>query len=226
MRKIINQREKAPDPEILQGFKDLLQVYSPSCVVADAQERAGVMHSYITPLTNDARFVGPALTVRLEPGNQVDCLDALAVAQEGDVIVVDAAGETETSIWGGLMAGLCNMKGVVGAVVDGAIRDTDEIRDLGFFIFSKAIVPRSTHTQYSGRMEPIEINVPIQCAGVVVNPGDIVLGDEIGVTVVPLEQAAQILEKAREQADKEEQTRARIREGKSVEELLAEFGRL
>jgi regulator of RNase E activity RraA len=226
MRKIINQREKAPDPEILQGFKDLLQVYSPSCVVADAQERAGVMHSYIRPLTNDTRFVGPALTVRLEPGNQVDCLDALAVAQEGDVIVVDAAGETETSIWGGLMAGLCNMKGVAGAVVDGAIRDTDEIRDLDFFIFSKAIVPRSTHTPYSGRMEPIEINVPIQCAGVVVNPGDIVLGDEIGVTVVPLENAAEILEKAREQADKEEQTRARIREGKSVEELLAEFGRL
>jgi regulator of RNase E activity RraA len=226
MRKIINQREKAPDPEILQGFKDLLKVYSLSCVVADAQERAGVMHSYIKPLTNDTRFVGPALTVRLEPGNQVDCLDALAVAQKGDVIVVDAAGETETSIWGGLMAGLCKMKGVVGAVVDGAIRDTDEIRDQRFFIFSKAIVPRSTHSPYSGRMEPIEINVPIQCAGVIVNPGDIVLGDEIGVTVVPLEHAAEVLEKAREQADKEEQTRARIREGKSVEELLAEFGRL
>ncbi|MEJ2555092.1 MAG: RraA family protein [Anaerolineae bacterium] len=226
MRKIINQRDKAPDPEILRGFKDLLKIYSPSCVVADAQERAGVMHSYIRPLTNDTRFVGPALTVRLEPGNQVDCLDALAVAQEGDVIVVDAAGETETSIWGGLMAGLCSIKGVVGAVVDGAIRDIDEIRDLRFFIFSKAIVPRSTHTPYSGRMEPIEINVPIQCAGVVVNPGDIVLGDEIGVTVVPLENAAEVLEKAREQADKEEQTRARIREGKSVEELLAEFGRL
>lgn len=226
MRKIINQRARVPDAEILQGFRDLLKVYSPSCVVADAQERAGVMHSYMKPLTSDTRFVGPALTVRLEPGNQVDCLDALSVAQEGDVIVVDAAGETETSIWGGLMAGLCKMKGVVGAVVDGAIRDTDEIRDLGFFIFSKAIVPRSTHTPYSGRMEPIEVNVPIQCAGVIVNPGDIVLGDEIGVTVVPLEHAMEVLEKAREQADKEEQTRARIREGKTVEELLAEFGRL
>lgn len=226
MRKIINQRERAPAPEILQGFKELLKVYSPSCVIADAQERAGVMHSYIKPLTNDTRFVGSALTVRLEPGNQVDCLDALSVAQEGDVIVVDAAGETETSIWGGLMAGLCKMKGVVGAVVDGAIRDTDEIRDLGFFIFSKAIVPRSTHSPYSGRMEPIEINVPIQCAGVLVNPGDVVIGDEIGVTVVSLEHAAEVLEKACEQAEKEEETRVRIREGKSVEELLAEFGRL
>ncbi|MEJ2709501.1 MAG: hypothetical protein P8074_17960 [Anaerolineales bacterium] len=226
MRKIINERQRQPDPEILKGFQELLKVYSPSCVIADAQERAGVMRSYITPLTNDTRFAGPALTVRLEPGNQVDCLDALSVAGEGDVIVVDAAGETETSIWGGLMAGLCQMKGVVGAVVDGAIRDTDEIRDLNFFIFSKAIVPRSTHTPYSGRMEPIEVNVPIQCAGVIVQPGDIVIGDEVGVTVVPLESAAQVLEKAREQADKEEQTRAKIREGKTVEELLAEFGRL
>jgi regulator of RNase E activity RraA len=226
MRKIINPREKMPDPEILQGFKDLLRIYSPSCVVADAQERAGVMRSYMRPLLPDRRFVGVALTVRLEPGNQVDCLDALSVAQEGDVIVVDAAGETETSIWGGLMSGLCLMKGVVGAVVDGSIRDTDEIRDQGFPIFSKAVVPRSTHTPYSGRMEPIEINVPIQCAGVLVNPGDLVLGDEIGVAVVPLENAAKVLEAACGLAEKEELTRAKIREGKTVEELLAEFGRL
>lgn len=226
MRKIVNQRHKTPDPQVLSGYKDLLKVYSPSCVVADAQERAGVMRAYMRPLTNETRFVGPALTVRLEPGNQVDCLDALSVTQAGDVIVVDAAGETETSIWGGLMAGLCQMKGVVGAVVDGGIRDTDEIRDLGFFIFAKAIVPRSTHSPYSGRMEPIEVNVPIQCAGVIVRPGDLVLGDEIGVVVIPLENSAETLEKAREQAEKEELTRAKIREGKTVEELLAEFGRL
>jgi 3-hexulose-6-phosphate synthase/6-phospho-3-hexuloisomerase len=226
MRKIINTREVSPDSKVLEGFKELLTVYSPSCVVADAQERAGVMRSYMKPIDPKTRFAGPALTVRMEPGNQVDCLDALSVAESGDVIVVDAAGETETSIWGGLMAGLCQIKGVVGAVVDGAIRDTDETRDLGFFIFSKAIVPRSTHTPVSGRMEPIEVNVPIQCAGVIVKPGDIVIGDEVGVTVVPLEDAQAILEKSQEQAAMEEQTRARIKEGKTVEQLLEEFGRL
>lgn len=226
MRRIIMPRENTPDPAVLQGFKELLKIFSPSCVVADAQQRAGVMRSYMRPLTIETRFVGPALTVRLEPGNQVDCLDALSVAQEGDVIVVDAAGETDTSIWGGLMSGLCQMKGVVGAVVDGAIRDTDEIRAQGFFIFSKGIVPRSTHSPYSGRMDPIEINVPIQCAGVIVRPGDLVVGDEIGVTVVPLENAAEVLAAAREQAEKEEMTRAEIRKGKTVEELLAQFGRL
>lgn len=226
MRKIINKRTVQPEAEVVQGFRDLLKVYSPSCVVADSQERAGVMHSYLRPLTQSTRFVGAALTVRLEPGNQVDCLDALSVAEAGDVIVVDAAGETETSIWGGLMSGLCKMKGVVGAVIDGAMRDTDETRDLGFYVFAKAIVPRSTHTPYSGRMEPIEINVPIQCAGVLVNPGDIVLADEIGVVVIPSENGRDVLEKARAQAEKEEKTRARIREGKTVEQILAEFGRM
>lgn len=226
MGKIINKREVKPSDEILEGYKKLLEVYSPSCVVADAQERAGVMRSYMKPIDRKTKFVGPALTVRLEPGNQVDCLDALSVAEAGDVIVVDAAGETETSIWGGLMAGLCQIKGVVGAVVDGAIRDTDETRDLGFFVFSKAIVPRSTHTPVSGRMEPIEVNVPIQCAGVLVRPGDIVIGDEVGVTVVPLEAAAEVLAKAQDQAEQEEKTRARIKEGRTVEQLLDEFGRL
>jgi len=225
MRKVINQREKQPNPDILQGFKDLLKIFSPSCVVADSQERAGVMHSAIKPITHD-RFVGVALTVKLYPGDLVDCLDALKVASEGDVIVVDACGDTETSIWGGLMAGLCQQKGVVGAVVDGAIRDTDEIKALGFPICTRAIVPRSTHSPYSGRMEPIEVNVPITCGGVPVNPGDIVLADEIGVVVVPQEEAGEVLERAREQAAQEEETRKRIKEGKTVEELLSEFGRL
>ncbi|MCR4429190.1 MAG: RraA family protein [Caldiserica bacterium] len=226
MRAIINKREVTVDQGVLEGFKELLKIYSPSCVVADSQEREGVMRSYIRPLMPNTRFVGPALTVHLQPGNQVDCLDALSVAMPGDVIVVDAGGETETSIWGGLMAGLCKMKGVVGAVVDGAIRDVDEIRDLGFFIFSKAIVPRSTHSPYSGKYDPIEVNVPIQCGGVLVRPGDLILGDDIGVVVIPLENAEIVLKNAKEQARKEELTREKIRQGKTVEELLQEFGRL
>lgn len=124
------------------------------------------------------------------------------------------------------MSGLCQQKGVVGAVVDGAIRDTDEIKALGFPICAKAVVPRSTHSPYSQRMEPIEINVPITCGGVLVNPGDVILADEIGVVVVPQEEAGEILAKALEQAEKEEATRQRIKEGKTVEELLREFGRL
>ena len=224
MRRTIVSFER-PEASLVEGFRELLQRYSPSCLVSDAMERARTLRSDIRPVVG-ARFSGPALTVKLYAGDLVDCLDALKVAEPGDVIVVDAAGETETSIWGGLMAGLCLKQGVAGAVVDGAIRDIDEIRDLGFPIFSKAVVPRSTHSPYSGRLEPIEVNVTITCGGTLVAPGDIVLADEIGVVAVPKREAAGVLAAAREQADREEDTRRLIGEGKSVDELLAEFGRL
>ncbi len=214
------------DWEVVEGFRKLLPTYSISCVVADAQERSGVMHSQIKLLDRSKKFVGPALTVKLFPGDLVDPLYALSVAQAGDVIVVDARGETETSVWGGLMANLCLHKGIAGAVVDGSIRDTDEIRDLGFPIASRGIVPRSTHSPYSGRLETLEINVPITCGGVIVKPGDIIIADEIGITVVDKENAKEVLQKAQALAEQEELTRKRIREGKGIKELLEEFGRL
>ncbi len=224
MRRLINPRTEV-DPALVRGFKDLLEVYSVSCVVTDAMDRAGVMHSAIK-LRCGGKLAGPAVTVRLYPGDLVDPLEALTVAAAGDVVVVDAAGETETSVWGGLMAGLGRQRGLAGAVVDGAVRDIDEARDLGFTLYSRAVGPLASHTAFSGRREPIEVNVPIHCGGVVVSPGDIVVADEIGVVVVPLADADAVLRRAREQAEREEATRRRIREGRSVDELLAEFGRL
>jgi len=224
MRRKIESFER-PEAALVEGFKELLSRYSPSCIVSDVMERARTLRSDIRPVVG-GRFAGPALTVKLYPGDLVDCLDALNVAEPDDVIVVDACGETETSIWGGLMSALCLQRGVAGAVVDGAIRDIDEIRDLAFPIFSKAVVPRSTHSPYSGRLEPIEVNVTITCGGSLVQPGDIVLGDEIGVVAVPREEAAEVLSGAQDQAEREDETRRLIGEGKSVTELLAEFGRL
>lgn len=224
MRRIVNPRVNV-DPVIVQGFKELLSVYSVSCVVTDAMERAGVMHTAIR-LRCGGKLAGPAVTARLYPGDLVDPLEALSVAIAGDVIVVDAAGETETSVWGGLMAGLGHQRGIAGAVVDGAVRDIDEARELGFTLYSRAVGPRASHTAFSGRREPIELNVPVQCGGILVNPGDIIVADEIGVVVVPRSEAAEVLQRAREQADREEAARRRIREGKDLDELLAEFGRL
>lgn len=224
MRRTIHQAERV-HPEILDGFRGLLSCYSPSCIVSDVMERARTLHSAIKPIA-PVRFVGSALTVRLYPGDLVDCLAALNVAEPGDVIVVDAAGETETSIWGGLMAALCLKKGVVGAVVDGGIRDIDEIKDLGFPIFSRSVVPRSTHSPYSLRLEPIEVNVTITCGGSIVQAGDVILADEIGIVAVPRNEAKDVLGRALAQAEREDATRRLIAAGKSVDELLAEFGRL
>jgi 3-hexulose-6-phosphate synthase/6-phospho-3-hexuloisomerase len=212
--------------EMVEKFSAMRNVLSLSCVVADAQERDNVMNSYMKMRTINKKIIGPALTVKLDTGDLVDCLDIFLVAKPGDVIVVDAFGETETSIWGGLMSGLCKAAGIEGAIVDGAIRDTDESKMLEFPVVSKSVVPRSTHSPNSQRMEPIRINTPIVCAGVIVKPGDLIIADEIGVTVVQQENWEEVYIKAKQQAEREEETRAEILKGKTIDELLQKFGRL
>ena len=224
MTQIINDF-KRPHKALFEQYQEVAKCYSASCVFADVQRRRGVMHSSLKPISNDT-LVGPALTVKLSPGDLQDCLKALPVAQNGDVIVVDTGGDTETSIWGGLMGGLCLQKGVKGAIVDGAVRDIDELRDLGFFLFSRSVTARGTHTMYSKRMDELDINVPIQCGGVVVNPGDMIVADENGIAVVSNTELESVLKLAKEQAEREEATRKAIAAGKTVDELLEEFGRL
>jgi regulator of RNase E activity RraA len=148
------------------------------------------------------------------------------MAQPGDVIVVDAGGDVNTSVCGGLMGGLAQNRGIRAMIVDGAGRDTDELQDIGWPIWTRAITPRGTHTMFSGRKEELSINVPIACGGVVVNPGDFIVADLMGVVVIPLERADEVVRLAKEQADREEATRAWVKKGKTVEDLLAEFGRI
>jgi len=225
MKRITNAHVKV-NQEIIDKFRAMEDVWSLSCVVGDAQERDNVMHSSIKMRTVDKKIIGPALTVKLTPGDIVDPLAIFELAQPGDVVVIDAFGETETSIWGGLMTGLCKAAGIVGAIIDGSMRDTDETKMLDFPVASKSVSPHASHTAYSGRKEPIEVNVPVVCGGVLVKPGDLIVADEIGVTVAPQENLEDIYTKAKEQADKEEATRQEILRGATLEELLAKFGRL
>ena len=221
----MSQDYKRPDKSLLEQYQEVAKCYSASCVFADVQRRRGVMDSGLKPISNGT-LVGSALTVKLSGGDLQDPLNALVVAQPGDVIVVDAAGETETSVWGGLMGGLCLQKGVKGAIIDGAGRDIDELRDLDFSLFTRAITARGTHTMYSQRKDEMELNVSIQCGGVVVNPGDMIIADENGISVVPNAELEAVLKLAREQAEREEQTRQAINAGKTVDDLLEEFGRI
>lgn len=225
MKKIINARP-AIDENLIKLYRDMEDVLSLSCVVTDAMERDNVMRPDMKPRAADKKIIGPAITVKLTAGDIVDCLDVFQVAKPGDVIVIDAFGEENTSIWGGLMSGLARNCGIVGAVIDGSCRDTDEARMLGFPITSKVVCPRAAHTATSGRKEPIEINIPIVCGGVIVNPGDLVVADEIGVSVVPYKDLEKVYKLAREQADKEIASREAILKGATVEDLLGEFGRI
>lgn len=151
------------DQDLVAQFVEMSDTMSLSCVVSDAMFRAGTMRTDIKPKGAPRTFVGTALTIQLSAGDIVDCLDAFTVAQAGDVIVIDAFGETETSIWGGLMTGLAKNAGVVGAVIDGSCRDTDEAKFLDFPVSAKASGPRQAHTALSGRREPLTINSQISC---------------------------------------------------------------
>ncbi|MBY6028034.1 RraA family protein [Halomonas sp. DP8Y7-1] len=213
------------DPALLEKFDKVLSYYSATAVFADSQYRTGVMDSAIKPAFR-AKVCGQAITVQLSKGDLVDPLKALEMGQPGDIIVVDAGGDPNTSVCGGLMGALAKNRGIRAMVVDGAGRDTDELEDIHWPIWTRAITPRGTHTMFSERKEELSINVPIACGGVPVNPGDFIVADVMGVTVIPLARAAEVVELALEQAEREEATRAWVQQGKTVEDLLAEFGRI
>lgn len=223
MLKVFNDFER--NPALLAEFDEVAKCYSASCVFADSQYRQGVMDSEIKPAFR-AKTVGQALTVQLSSGDLVDPLKALEMGKPGDVIVVDAGGDRQTSVCGGLMGGLAKNRGIRGMIVDGAGRDVDELEELGWPIWTRAITARGTHTMFSERKDELSINVPIQCGGILVNPGDLVVADTIGVTVVPLAAAETVLAKAREQAAQEQRTREWVARGKTIEDLLKEFGRI
>jgi regulator of RNase E activity RraA len=223
MLKQFNDFQRRPD--LLAQFDQVVSCYSAAAVFADVQYRTGVMDSGIKPAFR-AKITGQAVTVQLSKGDLVDPLKALEMGQPGDVNVVDAGGDRNTSVCGGLMGGLAQNRGIRGMIVDGAGRDTDELEDIGWPIWTRAITPRGTHTMFSGRKEELSINVPIACGGVPVNPGDFIVADLMGVVVIPLAHAEEVIRLAREQAEREEKTRAWVKQGKTIEDLLAEFGRI
>src|SRR6185295_16448862 len=195
MLKIYGDFKRAP--ALLEQYDSVVACYSASCVFADVMYRTGVMESAIKPPFK-AKAVGQALTVQLSKGDLVDPLKALEMGKAGDIIVVDAGGDMETSVCGGLMGGLAKNRGIRGMIVDGAGRDIDELEDIGWPIWTRAITARGTHTMFSGRKEELSINVPIACGGVAVKPGDFIVADINGVIVVPLGDAKDVLKLARE----------------------------
>jgi len=175
-----------PPTSLVEGFK---KVSTPD--VSDAMNRFGAMNPKIKPLATPMKMVGPALTVRTRPVDNLMVHYATHIAQPGDVLVVDAGGIEDHSIWGGQMTHTARKKGLAGVVIDGAVRDSAEIRRMGYPVFARAISPMDGHKDGPG-----EVNVIIQCGGVQVKPGDIILGDDDGVVVIPKEQAKEVLEKA------------------------------
>ena len=151
---------------------------------------------------------GPALTVRTRPGDNLMVHHALDIANPGDVIVVDAAGDLTTAIIGEPMAAVAQKKGIGGIVINGAIRDAEEIRRMGLPVYAAGVTLRGPFKEELG-----EVNVPIAIDGMVVTPGDLVLGDGDGVLCVPFEMTDAVLEAAKAKEAAEQAQLAAITSG-------------
>ncbi len=150
--------------------------------ISDVLRGSGVVGGGLSPVYAPmGRIFGPAITVDVSPGDGLLLRAAIDVAQPGDVIVVNAHGVTTRAVLGGVIGMHMVHRGVVGLIVDGAVRDIEEFRALGLPVMARAVTPRSG-TSSSGWGE---VNVPIACGGAVVSPGDLVVGDSEGIVIVP-----------------------------------------
>jgi 4-hydroxy-4-methyl-2-oxoglutarate aldolase len=218
--------QPAGDP-LLEGFRTV-EVAS----VADAMEQLYGQKAYMShemrPL-NTTKFAGPAVTVFLKKEEHKEgakasegMLDAIDNAKPGSVYVMVLEDGGDYGGIGALMATAMKYRGLAGAVVDGGVRDTPQIRRLQFPVFSRGVAPSTTinHYRFAG------VNVPVTCAGVRVNAGDIVTADEDGVAVVPRAHAAEVLKKAADLDYTEHTMLPFIEKYKSIKEAVAKFGRI
>ena len=183
----------------------------PSSILADVAGRRGALHGRIAPLSPTMTFAGPALTVEVRPGDNLMIHAAMAIAKPGDVIVVDGKGDLSSALMGEIMCQQCAAIGVAAVVIDGAVRDGEAIRALGMPMYAAGLNPNGPTKFVPGRL-----NHPISIGGVTVNPGDLLVGDGDGVTVIEREKAAAMLPLAAEKLAAETKRIADIRSGKSL----------
>jgi 3-hexulose-6-phosphate synthase / 6-phospho-3-hexuloisomerase len=180
--------------------------------VSDAMHRSGELQGLL-PISPGFHMVGPAVTVRTYPGDWAKPVQAIERCQPGDVIVIDA-GSVPPAVWGELATESCLQQKVAGVVIDGAIRDVDAIRKLGFAAFARHLSPTAWEPKGFG-----EIGVPIKVAGRAVEPGDWIVGDDSGVVVIPKARAVEVANRAMDVLEKENRLREEIRRAKTLSEV-------
>ncbi|MBC7115375.1 MAG: bifunctional hexulose-6-phosphate synthase/ribonuclease regulator [Archaeoglobi archaeon] len=208
-RRSVKREEKNLEEEIRELF---MSVSTPN--ISDALYRKGAM-SGIYPIVEGVKMVGKAVTVQTFAGDWAKPVEAIDVAQKGDVIVIYNHGATDVAPWGELATHSCKNKGISGVVIDGAVRDVDEIKKMRFPVFAKAVVPNAGEPKGFG-----EINVEIKCGNQIVRPGDWIIGDDSGVVVVPKERAYEVAKRALEIKKHEDRVREEIRRGKTLAEVV------
>ncbi|HWI29081.1 MAG TPA: RraA family protein [Stellaceae bacterium] len=214
----IFSRSRKVDAAVIARFKEL-----PLANISDCMSRMSAGGPRLRPMHGGGVMAGPALTVKTRPGDNLMAHKAIDIAEPGDVIVVDAGGDLTTAIIGELMASQAERRGVAGIVINGSIRDSGALRAGRFPVYAAGVTHRGPYKDGPG-----EINVPVAFDGMVVEPGDLVLGDEDGLLCIPFGEVETVYAAARAKHQAEERMMGEIRSGKVdrawVDESLKRLG--
>jgi 4-hydroxy-4-methyl-2-oxoglutarate aldolase len=207
---IIREFERVPADVVRQAAE-----YQ-AAIIADVAGRRGALNGRIRPVSNRMKVAGPAFTVEVRPGDNLMIHAAMMMAKPGDVLVIDGKGDLGAALMGTIMMTACKQLGLAGVVIDGAVRDTLEVEEMGFPVFAAGANPNGPTKNVPGR-----IGHPVSVGGVTVRSGDFVLGDADGVVVVEREKIAALVPQAAKKVADESARIAAIKKGDTEAKWLA-----
>jgi len=212
------EKGKPIKTKLYKKYRDPLKILKrvSTANISDAMHRSGHMEGIkpVSGIDTVERVAGKAVTVRTYPGDWAKTVEAIDVAEKGDIIVIDSGG-TGKAVWGELASWSCKRKGISAVIIDGATRDLEDIRKMKFPVFAREVKPTAGEPKGFG-----EINVPIKCGNVPLQPGDYIIGDLDGVVVIPKEKAVEIANRALDVFEKENRIRKEIKKGSTLSRVL------
>jgi 4-hydroxy-4-methyl-2-oxoglutarate aldolase len=203
MRHRIVRKISRPDVDLVRSLGE-----QGVATVHEAQGRTGLMRPYIRPIFASARVAGPAVTVSCQPGDNLMIHASIELCHPGDVLVVVTTSESDDGMFGELLATSCQSHGIVGLIIDAGVRDVADLTAMNFPVWSRAVSAQGTV-----KASPGSVNIEVVCAGAIVCPGDVVVGDQDGVVVVKRKAAEEVARLGAARIAKEQKTRERLRAG-------------